>query len=311
MGAPSVPPVGATDVGPTPGRILTRVDGDVVAEDGHTLDGLDIHGRVIVRGRDVRVTDCVIRGSWDTPPPRASALVDATAPGVQGLRVTRTEVAPQRPHPGWANGVAGHDFVLDGCDVHSCIDSVGLWNTADPSGPLRARITRSYLRGLAWWSASRPGVVHPRDVVTHNDCVQIHGGSGAVLEHSVLDARRRPDWGHLAGGAVQPIPQGNTGHLSAVMVGHVIGTVSGVTVRGCWIVGGNVPVNCGPAERRGTTHHLGEFVENTFTADSGMPGVTVLFDRSFGPGRGVDAGEKTARANRRPDGTEVRVLYTG
>lgn len=311
MAAPSVPPVGPGDVGPTPGRLLTRHDGDIVADTGDTLEGLDIHGRVIVRGPGVRIEDCIIRGQWDTPPARPVALVDATAAKVRDLRLTRVEIGPQQAHPNWANGIAGHDFVLDRCDVHSAVDGAGVWNVTDPAGDTRVRVARSRLRALAWWSADRPGAVHPRDVVSHNDCVQIHGGRGTVIEHSVLDARRRPAWAHLAGGAVQSVPKGNSGHLAAVMVGHVIGTVSDVTVRGCWIIGGNAPINCGGAERRGTTHHLGEFTSNTFVPDAGLPGVTVLFDRSFGPGRGVDAGERTVRANRRPDGSEVRVLYTG
>lgn len=315
--------VGPLTTGPDPGRLLTPYHGDItVTASGTRLSGLDIRGRVIVRAADVTIDECVIRGPQTMPSGTGfMPLVDARHALCKDLRLRDTEVAPQTASHRWSAGVEGHDFTLLRSNVHSSVDAVNVYNTNEPGMPTGVVIDSSWLHDLAWFTATEPGIVHPSDTNTHNDCVQHQGGADTVIRNSRLDAMYRRNWGHYIPGASVP-DRGtgteadgryNVGDLSAVMVNHNVGNTARLTIDDCEINGGYIPINAGGAGKMFASHILGWFSRNTFRAP-GAPTYSINADTTWvGPGNGLNAYElDPGLANRWADtGLEVRVRYNG
>ena len=115
------------------------------------------------------------------------------------------EVTFQRA--GW-DGVFGHDFSAKRCHVRYTTDGFGVFNTASPTGPLNTQILGCIVENLVRFS---PDLSHTDG--THNDCVQVQGGSGLIVRGNLLSSYLDPDRGNT-GGLNRQTPSHTTGNAA-------------------------------------------------------------------------------------------------
>jgi len=170
----------------------------VVKRDGAVLDGLDIDGCV-----DVKADDVTIRRSRVVcaRPTTAVRLHD----GYSGLTLEDVEIDGR----GVVSTAVGFShYTLRRVDIHNVIDGPRLGD--------ETTIEDSYVHDLV------------RAEGSHNDTVQITGGSGIVVRHNTLIAYRE-----------------DTGDLfnAAIMVGSSSAPVHNLLIEGNYVDGGNYTVN--------------------------------------------------------------------
>lgn len=199
--SPTAPFPDATSTGVPEGTRLTPSGPLDIRRAGTVIDGLDIDGCV-----DVRADDVTIRRSRITcrRPTTAVRLFD----GHSGLLVEDVEIDGTGV-VSTAVGFAG--YALLRVDIHSVIDGPRLGSGT--------AIQDSYVHGLT------------RVQDSHNDAVQITGGSGIVIRHNTLSAVAE-----------------STGDLlnAAVMIGSQSAPVRDVLIEGNYLDGGNYTVNFHP-----------------------------------------------------------------
>lgn len=260
--------------------------------------------RVSVTGPNVTFRNCLFTGDNS-----ASALVTCTNVNVSNAQFIDCTWLPKFPRYE-TNGISGHDFTLLRCDLSHCTDQVSPslptgWAVGDPIG---VKIRQSYLHDAAWWTAATGGIVHPSDTETHNDLLQIQGGSGLEITGSTLDARFAKQYGHWRvtnpnvepyvtdlgsqpdGGPFQHIPDriittgtGGTTYASGrynyddqsgVLTNNSQGAVTDVIFKFNLCIGGNYFWNGGGNPYPGNGEFLGTFENNAFTDDQGTGGGT-------------------------------------
>jgi hypothetical protein len=274
------------------GSTLTKVTGDLVITAPGRYENLDVHGFVDVRAADVEIRNSRVRGGLAT---RSRGLINATNESVRNLVVEGVELVPQQPTL-WLTGILGHDYTARCVDVYQTVDGFGVFNTHDPGGPTRVRIEQSYCHHLAYYSPD-PGHADNR---THNDCVQIQGGSGAVVRFNTLHAYLSGKVGTLN------YPVDHNQALSGVMLNANVGKTTDVVVSDNLINGGDIAINGGGLTYQ-PSDFLGTFHRNRFNRDQFHAGHTIDLDASVR----ADTGDGTADQNVYTDGTPVRVRRNG
>jgi hypothetical protein len=270
------------------GSTLTTVNGNLTITAPGRYENLDVHGFVDVRAADVEIRNSRVRGGVATT---SRGLITATNAAVRNLVIEGVELVPEHPTL-WLTGVLGHDYTARCVDVYQTVDGFGVFNTHDPGGPTRVTIQQSYCHHLAYYSPD-PG--HD-DGHTHNDCVQIQGGSGAVVRQNTLHA-------YLSGKAgTLNYPADHNQALSAIMLNDNVGRTTQVTVADNLINGGDIAVNAGGLAHQ-PTDFLGTFHRNRFNRGQYHPGHTIDLD----PSVRADTGDGTVNQNRYTDGTPVTV----
>ena len=197
---------GPTNTGVLPGSALTTVSGDItVTTPNTTLENLDIHGRIFARALNLTIRNCRIRGLGT---PAGANLVECLRSDTSTLLVDCT-LAPDTPALSWGNGVFGGDWTALRCDVGHVVDGFGaLSMTGDPAGPTGVKLLGCYFHDFAYFSPDpahqgQPGAGN--DNATHNDGIQIHGGSGTIVRGCYFDMTESPysavsTGGHPSGG---------------------------------------------------------------------------------------------------------------
>jgi hypothetical protein len=191
---------------------------------------------------------------------------------------------PQDPHPN-LNGLHGHTFKAYRCDISLAQDSFSVFNTADPTGPLLVEVWQCYVHDFAWFSqaeAAALGVSTPSDG-THNDGVQLQGGSGFVFKGNNIQGFDDVDHFNTYYG---------TNHINAVqMIKPDVGVITGMDVQLNWFDGGAASINVAHDDPR----HLGNigiFKHNLFGRNQRL-GDTWAFvrpsDVTFDAGSGATA----------------------
>ncbi|WP_210480784.1 hypothetical protein [Naasia sp. SYSU D00948] len=181
---PSSTPGTGTTPAPTPAPVDTRPHGagvptglslrtvygdQIITTPGTVLDGLDIHGRVVVKAPNVTIKNSIIRG-LDTG--SKWGLIDALA-GHPGLVVQDTEIVATVPNY-YVNGIMGFNFELRRVNIHGVVDQVHLTGG-------NVVVDRSWLHGNLHFEDD-PG--HPDG--THDDNIQIQKGMNIVVTNNVL-----------------------------------------------------------------------------------------------------------------------------
>ncbi len=303
----------ADNTGCLPGVARTTIVGNVTLGTNGRLENKNVLGRVIVTGANVVISNCRISGGASNPGP----LVECYVAGVSNCLIIDSEIGPLdngNAHWNW-NGPTGHDFVIKRCNIHHTTDGVGIFKTSANGGGsgvtynVGVTVTQSWIHDLAWWSAATGGVVHS-DTTTHNDVIQIQGGTNTVITGNTLDAYLAQNFAHwwtvgqsLAepytfiaqrslptpapyyGGPFQTIPDRGTGtfatgrynngaSLAAVMVNRNVGHVHDTTITDNWINGGKAAINGGLVRVSG--EEFGDVLRNKFDRgqglDNGTPG---------------------------------------
>jgi Ca-dependent carbohydrate-binding module xylan-binding len=203
--APGRPGPGNTGV--PAGTPLTVHQGDlVVRTDGAVIDSMDIHGFLKIQADNVTVRRSLIRGGHDTGV--GTALVQMWS-GKSGIVLEDDTVRADFPS-GWLNGIHGYGYTARRLNVSNVVDSSVVFGND-------VTITDSWFHDLSYFS---PWPLQS-DNQTHNDNLQIEGGSNILVQHNVFEGA----------------------HNAAIMVTQNVTRTSGVRVTGNWLSGGGCTVN--------------------------------------------------------------------
>lgn len=271
----------ATTTGLIGGSILTAVhpanDNLSVTTDGTILEDLDIFGRVSVAAANVTIRRCKIRGRSATT---SEGLIQATSAACLNLVVEDCLLVPDYPSY-WLTGILGHDYTARRCDISRVVDPFGAYNTHSPGAPLKVSILGNYAHDFSYYSPCP----YQSDDQTHNDGIQIQGGTGATIIGNNISAYYATD----VGTNNQPRPQA----LSCILFNNNVGNTGKHVIEDNWMGGGYIAVNCGGAPGV----DLGRMWRNKFNGDhaaisSGIPHTITLRADQI-----CDAGENTSNQN--------------
>lgn len=210
------------------GTKLTVVNGDqVFSRANQVISGLDVHGFVQIRAKNVTIKDSIIRGG---PNPRCnSAVVWVRADSGASATIEDTEIDPAHPSP-CLDGIWATSTTLLRMNIHGAVDGVKAYDNVT--------IEDSYLHDLSWF-ASDP---NQGGGATHNDDVQTYeGNEHIVLRHNTMS----------------PGPGGNSAYQVTQDGGHV---ATDLHIEDNWLDGGGCTLNF--AHKGGPTPMTGIYVTN-------------------------------------------------
>jgi hypothetical protein len=155
----------ASQVGVPAGTSLTQHNGDLtITKAGTVIDRMDIHGIVFVRAANVKITRSIIRGG-----PSKYHVGMITNQGEPGLVVEDSDLIAAKPLVNM-NGVQGSAFTLRRVHIQGGVDNVQITGS-------NVRIESSLLEKMNYFTHDPSQNNGP----THNDAVQILGGSNIVI----------------------------------------------------------------------------------------------------------------------------------
>lgn len=281
---------GASTTGVRPGSVLKTVNGDLNISASGTYANLDVHGFVNVKAANVTILNSRIRGGVATG---SHGLIDATNGNVANLKVEGVELVPEHPSY-WLTGILGHDYVAKCVNVYQTVDGFGVYKTQNPGGPTNVTITQSFAHELSYFS---PDPNHP-DNRTHNDCIQIQGGSGTVVTYNLLH-------GYLSS-MVGTLNYPHRQSMSTIMLGSKVGKTTNLVIKDNHLNGGEISVNGGGLQGYTPADNLGTFWRNIFDRTQFYATHTIDLNASVTK---VDTGDKTANQNVYTDGTPIQVRH--
>jgi hypothetical protein len=199
---------GPANTGVPTGTRLTVVRGDqVYSTANQVISGLDIHGYVRIRAKNVTIRNSIVRGGA----PRCNAAVIVVDDG-GSARIEDSEIVAENPNP-CLDGIWATDTTMLRLDISNVVDGVKAFDNVT--------LQDSYVHDLARF-ASDP---NQGGGATHNDSVQtFEGNRNIVLRHNTL----------LAG------PQGNAAYQVSQDGGK---TTTNVRVEYNWLDGGGCTLN--------------------------------------------------------------------
>jgi len=161
----------ASTTGVPAGVALTQHYGNItVREDNTVLDGLDIHGFVSVRAKNVRITRSIVRGGNAT----SSMGLITTVPGADGLVIEDVKLQPEYPSV-YIDGIIASNFVARRVHVVGGVDSVKIIGD-------NVLVQDSLLENTQYF-ANDPA---QGGGATHNDNVQVLQGTNLALTGNTI-----------------------------------------------------------------------------------------------------------------------------
>jgi hypothetical protein len=161
----------AATTGVKSGSSLTRHNGDItVTKDGTVLANLDIHGFVIVRAKNVTITNSIVRGG----PAQGFATGLITDYGYQGLLITDTRIVPEFPSV-WLDGIKGSGFTARRVHISGGVDSVKIQGS-------NTVVEDSLLENTDYYASDPQQAGGP----THNDNIQIQNGQNVKVTGNTI-----------------------------------------------------------------------------------------------------------------------------
>ncbi|MFC0644608.1 hypothetical protein [Cellulomonas phragmiteti] len=227
-GTPVAPPAGgkpgASTTGVPAGVNLTRHDGDiVVTQAGTVIENMDVHGFITVRAPNVTIRRSVVRGSG--PGTTNIGLVNCNHSACSNLLVEDVTLVPKQPSV-WLNGIFGHDYTARRVNTYHVVDGFQIHNVRNNGGPVNVVIENSWCHDMSYFHSDPNHSNGP----THNDCIQIQGGTDIRITGNNLESFMSTKAGD------QNYDARNRG--SALMVTPNAAAVSRVNVTGNWLDGG-------------------------------------------------------------------------
>ena len=264
---------------------LSVHNGDlVVTQPRMTIENLRINGRLIIRAADVLVRNCWVQGAAN-PSKDNQALVDCTHARCVGFVIKDSVLAPQTPTYGW-NGISGHDYTACRLDIYRTVDGGRVYN-GNPgmgSAPSNVVFTSCWIHGMALFA---PDPNHS-DNRTHNDIIQIEGGSGTKIIGCRLEGYIAKSWPRMNPGTSDPTlrsanvwaaphPYSASGRCvttSCIQITPNVGGVTNLQIDGNWLYGGAVGINAANRCRHSGVNggNLGAIVNNRFDRTQGLQG---------------------------------------
>jgi hypothetical protein len=276
---------------------------------------------VTVNAANVTIKNCLIRGSAGDGSSN-TALVMATSTACVNLLVEDCTLVPDTPSLWW-NGINGHDFTARRCEIYHTVDGMGVYpNTGTPGIAVNVLIESNYIHSLSYFT---PDPNHSTtDNQTHNDGLQLQGGSGIVVRYNSINGVYATDVGSTPrpdnGGSVGSPGYTQGGSLQFIQCNNNVGNLQNIEVYDNWLRGGKIGFNVGSVVRA-SGQVLGYAYRNRFDRQQGLQGsggdttYTINLDASWADASGIaasDMGEGTANRNVYDDnGHEVLVRRTG
>ena len=237
--------------GVLPGTVLTPLSGNqIISTNNVTLLDRDISGIVEVRAANVTIQNCRIRG--DATRTTNHGLILATHANCVNLQVVDCTIAPDTSTV-WQTGILGHDYTALRNDIYFVIDGCGVYNTNNPGAATNVVIDQNYFHDFPWFS------VDPNHADgSHNDCVQIQGGSGCTVRGNSMNGYFTLMAGRGDGGPKRYGPT-QTQTTSCMMFNSNVGNTTANVVEDNWLRGGEIGFNMG-----GVTGNQGHAYRNQF-----------------------------------------------
>lgn len=161
----------ASSTGVPAGATLKRHDGTItVTKDGTVLDHLDIHGFVIVKAKNVKITNSIVRGGWANG--YATGLI--TNYGYPGLVIENVDVKAEHPSV-YFDGIKGWDFTARRVHVQGNVDSVKIHGS-------NVTVADSLLENTQYYAHDPYQDGGP----THNDNIQILRGKNIRITGNTI-----------------------------------------------------------------------------------------------------------------------------
>ena len=155
---------GAHNTGVPAGTQLRVHRGDlVITRPGTVIDGLDIHGYVDVRAKDVTIRNSIIRGGAAGG---QDSLVRSASDGAS-LTITDSELAPNVRHPN-IDGLRGWNINAQRLNIHHVIDTAHFWGSGN------VQLRDSWIHDNLHYANDPNWGGKP----SHDDNIQIQSGSG-------------------------------------------------------------------------------------------------------------------------------------
>ena len=213
------------------GTHLTQHNGDItVTQPGTVIDSKDVHGFINVKAPNVVIKNSIIRGGTAT---YNRGVI--TNYGFSNLVVQDSDIIPEHPTV-WQDGVKGSDFTLQRVYITGNVDSVKIQGS-------NVTIQNSLLENTTYYAHDPNQGGGP----THNDNVQIQGGSNVKLIGNTI--RKATNF--------------------AVLGAADIGDNSGLLVRGNWLDGGHCTVKI--SELNGHQLTGAQLIDNKFGPNRLVP----------------------------------------
>jgi hypothetical protein len=165
---------GPANTGVPAGTRLTVVNGDrVYTTNNQVISGVDIHGFVRIRARNVTIRNSIVRGG----DPRCNSAVIFVERG-WSAKIEDSEIIPTNPNP-CLDGIWAENATLTRLDVRGVVDGVKAFDNVT--------LRDSYVHDLSWFASDPNQGGGP----THNDAVQTYeGNQHIILRHNTLDAEK-------------------------------------------------------------------------------------------------------------------------
>lgn len=241
----------AATAGLLPDRPLTVVTGNITATDGQVIKDLEIRGRVLVTdASDVLIDNCWVRGAASPGLTSNRGLVHVSGSSTN-LTVRDSLIEPQTPSQWW-DAIRTFNFTAVRCRFRGCTDHLGVFcPIGSPAGtPTGVSVLGCWFDRLTRWATSAE---HADG--THNDCIEIQGGTGTVIRGNRFDAYFDPDTGDSAG-LNRQTPQRTTANACIQFANNISVPIAGTLVEKNWFRGGEYGLNASVNKFGGGTGNI-------------------------------------------------------
>jgi hypothetical protein len=221
-----------------PTRPLTVWNGDYTANvAGAAIKDLEIRGRLIVTAANVTVDNCWVRGpaTW---PDADSGLVLCSNPTLN-LTVRDCLLQPQTPDER-IDGIRYNGYTAIRCRILQVVDGLGMFNTS--GGAVNANAYGCWIGPLTKFY---PDTAHTDG--THNDGVQLQGGSNMVIRGCRIEGLIDQNTGNTGGfntvaggGSKSPLCRQTN---AVIQLNANTGPLANVTIESNWLYGGILGIN--------------------------------------------------------------------
>lgn len=217
----------ATNTGVPSGQSLTTYAGPAnITTPNQVFKNLIFPNQVGVQASNITFQNCRFEATGVTN------MLSCTNAGITGVVLERCTFRPSSAYDS-IMAIQGHSYTAIRCDISGIIDGFRVHNTANPNAPTNVKIWGNYVHDFAWFS---PYSGHA-DNETHNDGIQIEGGTGTEMWGNYIASYGDPVYGNIADNSRSPYT------LSCIIITPNVGVCNNTVIRANWFDGGYVPVN--------------------------------------------------------------------
>lgn len=223
-----------------PARPLTVFSGDYTASTaGASIKDLQINGRLIINADNVTVDNCWVRGPQTAWSGSDTGCVLVTSP-TRNAVLRDCLIDPAVPAPR-LDGIRYCGYTAIRCRIRNTTDGFGVFNTS--GGAMNVSILGSWVENMAKFYPDEG--VHTNG--THNDAIQLQGGSTATITGNRLESVLSTTAGNTSGLDVTssgtakspPCTVGN----SVIQLNSNTGPLTDVTIDSNYMYGGIMGIN--------------------------------------------------------------------